>query len=112
MAARCRVPPGRSARSRSPRETGCCSRLGRTEPVAPGEPGPARAGMNGVTSVLSMGVTVGLIAPPAALLGAAWLGVAWRRRAGQFRPPPPGTPVKPAGALTEADLGTGLGRQA
>ena len=68
--------------------------------------------MNGVASVLSMGVTGGLIALAAALLVATVLGVAMRRRAGQFRPPSPGTPAKPAGALTEADLGAGLGRQA
>lgn len=68
--------------------------------------------MNGVGSVLCMGVTGGLIALAAALLVATVLGVAMRRRAGQFRPPSPGTPAKPAGALTEADLGAGLGRQA
>ena len=68
--------------------------------------------MNGVASVLSMGVTGGLIALAAALLVATLLGVAMRRRAGQFRPPSPGTPAKPAGALTEADLGAGLGREA
>ena len=59
-----------------------------------------------------MGVTGGLIALAAALLVATLLGVAMRRRAGQFRPTSPGTPAKPAGALTEADLGAGLGRQA
>ena len=62
-----------------------------------------------------MGVTGGLIALAAALLVATVLGVAMRRRAGQFRaasPAKPGTPAKPAGALTEADLGAGLGRQA
>ena len=68
--------------------------------------------MNGVGSVLCMGVTGGLIALAAALLVATVLGVAMRRRAGQFRPPLPGTSAKPAGALTEADLGAGLGRQA
>ena len=68
--------------------------------------------MNGVGSVLCMGVTGGLIALAAALLVATVLGVAMRRRAGQFRPPSPGTSAKPAGALTEADLGAGLGRQA
>jgi len=68
--------------------------------------------MNGVASVLSTGVTGGLIALAAALLAATLLGVAMRRRAGQFRPLSPGTPAKPAGALTEADLGAGLGRQA
>ena len=59
-----------------------------------------------------MGVTDGLIALAAALLVATVLGVAMRRRAGHFRPASPGTPAKPAGALTEADLGAGLGRQA
>jgi thiol-disulfide isomerase/thioredoxin len=65
-----------------------------------------------------MGVTGGLIALAAALLVATLLGVAMRRRAGQFRPASPrtpakpGAPAKPAGALTEADLGAGLGRQA
>lgn len=65
-----------------------------------------------------MGVTGGLIALAAALLVATVLGVAMRRRAGQFRPASPGTAAKPgtpaktAGALTEADLGAGLGRQA
>ena len=74
--------------------------------------------MNGVASVLSMGMTGGLIALAAALLAATVLGVAMRRRAGQFRPASPrtpakpGAPAKPAGALTEADLGAGLGRQA
>jgi len=68
--------------------------------------------MNGVASVLSMGVTGGLIALAAALLVATVLGVAMRRRAGQFRLASPVTPAKPAGALTEADLGAGLGRQA
>ena len=74
--------------------------------------------MNGVVSVLSIGVTGGLIALAAALLVATVLGVAMRRRAGQFRPASPRTPAKPgtpaktADALTEADLGAGLGRQA
>jgi thiol-disulfide isomerase/thioredoxin len=68
--------------------------------------------MNDVASVLSMGVTGGLIALAAALLVATVLGVAMRRRAGQFRSASPRTPAKPAGALTEADLGAGLGRQA
>jgi thiol-disulfide isomerase/thioredoxin len=71
-----------------------------------------------VASVLSIGVTGGLIALAAALLVATVLGVAMRRRSGQFRtaspgsPAKPGTPAKPADALTEADLGVGLGRQA
>jgi thiol-disulfide isomerase/thioredoxin len=68
--------------------------------------------MNGVASVLSMGVTGGLIALAAALLVATVLGVAMRRRAGQFRPASPAARAKTAGALTEADLGAGLGRQA
>jgi len=65
-----------------------------------------------------MGVTGGLIALAAALLVATLLGVAMRRRAGQFRPASPRTPAKPGapaktvGALTEADLGAGLGRRA
>jgi thiol-disulfide isomerase/thioredoxin len=63
-------------------------------------------------SVLTMGVTGGLIALAAALLVATVLGVTMRRRAGQFRPAPSGTPARPAGALTEADLGASLGRQA
>ena len=74
--------------------------------------------MDGAAPVLSMGVTGGLIALAAALLVATVLGVAMRRRAGQFRPASPRTPAKPgtpaktADALTEADLGAGLGRQA
>jgi thiol-disulfide isomerase/thioredoxin len=72
--------------------------------------------MDGAAPVLSMGVTGGLIALAAALLAATAIGVALRRRAGRFRPGPAGTPPKPAaahsGALTEADLGSSLGRQA
>ena len=72
--------------------------------------------MDGAAPVLSMGVTGGLIALAAALLAAAVLGVALRRRAGRFRPGPQGAPAKTAGAgngaLTEADLGRSLGRQA
>jgi thiol-disulfide isomerase/thioredoxin len=71
--------------------------------------------MDRVASVLSMGVTGGLIALAAALLVATVLGVAMRRRAGQFRAAPPakpGPPAQPAGGLTEADLGADLGRQA
>ena len=70
--------------------------------------------MDGAAPVLSMGVTGGLIALAAALLAAAVLGVALRRRAGRFRPGSPGTPTAGAGngALTEADLGRSLGRQA
>ena len=66
--------------------------------------------------VLSMGVTGGLIALAAALLAATALGVALRRRAGRFRPGPAGAPARPGqagtGTLTEADLGSSLGRQA
>jgi thiol-disulfide isomerase/thioredoxin len=62
-----------------------------------------------------MGVTGGLIALAAALLVATVLGVTLRTRAGRFRPAgtrAPGTPAKAPGALTEADLGASLGRQA
>ena len=72
--------------------------------------------MDGAAPVLSMGVTGGLIALAAALLAATVVGLVLRRRAGRFRPGPPGTPEKTAsagtGALTEADLGASLGRQA
>jgi thiol-disulfide isomerase/thioredoxin len=73
--------------------------------------------MDDAGPVLSMGVTGGLIALAAALVVATVLGVALRRRAGRFRPGSPGTPAAaPAraetAALTEADLGAGLGRQA
>ena len=70
--------------------------------------------MHGAAPVLSMGVTGGLIALAAALLAATVLGVALRRRAGRFRPGSPVTPTAGAGngALTEADLGRSLGRQA
>jgi thiol-disulfide isomerase/thioredoxin len=61
-------------------------------------------------------VTGGLIALAAAVLAATALGVTLRRRAGRFRPGAPGTPADPGragtGALTEADLGSSLGRQA
>ena len=66
--------------------------------------------------VLSLGVTGGLIALAAALLVAAVLGVALRRRAGRFRSSSAGTVGKTnraeAGALTEADLGGSLGAHA
>jgi thiol-disulfide isomerase/thioredoxin len=82
--------------------------------------------MDGAVIVLSMGVTGGLIALAAALLVATVLGTALRRRAGRFRPGPPATPAAPGRAetaaptektrtgttLTEADLGSSLGRQA
>jgi thiol-disulfide isomerase/thioredoxin len=82
--------------------------------------------MDRAAPVLSMGVTGGLIALAAALLVATVFGVALRRRAGRFRSGSPGTPAKPGRAgpetqtretqiretLTEADLGTSLGKQA
>jgi thiol-disulfide isomerase/thioredoxin len=71
--------------------------------------------MDDAAGVLSMGVTGGLIALAAALLVATALGVTLRRRAGRFRPGPAGTArnASPArAALTEADLGRSLGRQA
>jgi thiol-disulfide isomerase/thioredoxin len=61
-------------------------------------------------------VTGGLIALAVALLVATALGVALRRRAGRFGAGAPGIVPKTAsaetGALTEADLGRSLGRQA
>ena len=72
--------------------------------------------MDPASSALSMGVTGGLIALAAALLAATALGVALRRRAGRFRPGPPGTSRTTAragtGVVTEADLGRSLGKQA
>ena len=72
--------------------------------------------MDDAAFVLCMGVTGGLIGLAAALLVATGLGVALRRRAGRFRPGSPGTPARTSradtGALTEADLGSSLGRQA
>ena len=72
--------------------------------------------MDPAPSVLSMGVTGGLIALAATLLVATVLGFALRRRAGRFRPGRPGTGPATARAgtevLTEADLGRRLGRQA
>ena len=72
--------------------------------------------MDDAAAVLCMGVTGGLIGLAAALLVATALGVALRRRAGRFGAGSPGTAAKPSragtGALTEADLGSGLGRQA
>jgi thiol-disulfide isomerase/thioredoxin len=76
--------------------------------------------MDEAASVLSMGVTGGMIALAAALLVATALGVGLRRRAGRFRTgPAAGLAHRPAGpgqagtgALTEADLGSSLGRQA
>jgi thiol-disulfide isomerase/thioredoxin len=73
--------------------------------------------MDRAAPALSTGVTGGLIALAAALLVATVLGVTLRARAGRFRPAAPGRPApgrkaKASGALTEADLGAGLGRQA
>jgi thiol-disulfide isomerase/thioredoxin len=72
--------------------------------------------MDPAASVLSMGVTSGLIALAAALLVATVLGFALRRRAGRFRPGPPGTGPATARAgtevLTEAELGRSLGERA
>jgi thiol-disulfide isomerase/thioredoxin len=72
--------------------------------------------MDDASSVLCMGVTGGLIALAAALLVATALGVALRRRSGRFRPGSAGPAANPSragtGALTEADLGSSLGRQA
>ena len=62
---------------------------------------------------LYTGVTSGLIALAAVLLVATVMGVALRRRAGRFRPGSPGAAaMTPNAALTEADLGSSLGRQA
>jgi thiol-disulfide isomerase/thioredoxin len=71
-----------------------------------------RAGMDRAARVLFTGVTGGLIALAAALLVATALGVTLRARAGRFRAAPPGGPAKASAALTEADLGASLGRQA
>jgi thiol-disulfide isomerase/thioredoxin len=69
--------------------------------------------MDAAAFVLSMGVTGGLIALAAALVVATVIGVALRRRAGQFRPGSSASSAKtPGSALTEADLGSSLGRQA
>ena len=73
--------------------------------------------MDDAPRVLWMGVTGGLIALAAALLVATVLGVTLRARAGRFRPAAPGRSApgrkaKASGALTAADLGAGLGRQA
>ena len=71
--------------------------------------------MDSAALALCLCVTGGLIALAAALLVATALGLALRRRAGRFRPGSPGGPrASQAGtaALTEADLGSPLGRQA
>jgi thiol-disulfide isomerase/thioredoxin len=67
--------------------------------------------------VLSMSVTGGVIALGAVLIVATAVGMAWRRRAGRFRPGPAATAGDTAaaaqdGALTEADLGSRLGERA
>lgn len=81
--------------------------------------------MEAVARVLSTGMTGGLIALAAALVAATVFGLAWRRRAGRFRPVPTApwaSAEAEAGSasqaqagpdvLTEADLGGRLGRQA
>ncbi len=76
--------------------------------------------MEEVATALVTGMSGGLIALVAALIVATVLGLAWRWRAGRFRTGPsavapagltPDAGVRPA-LLTEADLGTRLGRQA
>jgi thiol-disulfide isomerase/thioredoxin len=63
-------------------------------------------------------MTGGIIALVAALVAATALGLGWQWRAGRFRaarsgPPAAGTvPQAGPGVLTEADLGSSLGRQA
>jgi thiol-disulfide isomerase/thioredoxin len=71
--------------------------------------------MDEAALVLCIGVTGGLIALAAALAAASLLGLALRRRAGRFRAAPVPAPVSAgprADVLTEADLGSPLGRQA
>ena len=80
--------------------------------------------MDAAAAVLSMSVTVGLIALVAALAVATVFGVGLRRRAGRFRPRSPGVsgpgprPAATGGAgtgadgLSEADLGATLGSRA
>jgi thiol-disulfide isomerase/thioredoxin len=69
--------------------------------------------MDEAARVLCIGVTGGLIALAAAIAAASLLGLALRRRAGRFRAAPVPSPVSPgADVLTEADLGSPLGRQA
>ncbi len=69
--------------------------------------------MDEAARVLCIGVTGGLIALAAALAAASLLGLALRRRAGRFRAAPASVPAGPRGdVLTEADLGSPLGRQA
>ena len=62
---------------------------------------------------LYTGVTGGLIALAAVLLVATALGVVLRRRTGRFRPGSPRVAAMTShAALTEADLGSSLGRRA
>jgi thiol-disulfide isomerase/thioredoxin len=65
---------------------------------------------------LCTGMSGGLIALVAALVAATVLGLAWRRRTGQFRAAPPPRAARAEGpgpdVLTEEDLGGPLGRQA
>jgi thiol-disulfide isomerase/thioredoxin len=69
--------------------------------------------MDGGRSVLSMGVTGGLIALAAALVVATVVGVALRRRAGRFRASSSSSSSSSStDSLTGADLGGALGRQA
>jgi thiol-disulfide isomerase/thioredoxin len=72
--------------------------------------------MDPAASVLSIGVTGGLMALAAALLVATAIGFTLRRRAGRFRPARPGTGLATGRAgtdvLTEADLGHPLGARA
>lgn len=79
--------------------------------------------MDAVASVLSTGMSGGLIALAAALVVATVLGLAWRWRTGRFLAGPrarvtrlPGQVTAVAGRgpdiLTEADLGCRLGEQA
>jgi thiol-disulfide isomerase/thioredoxin len=72
--------------------------------------------MDAAASVLSTGMSGGLIALAAVLVAATVLGVVLRRRAGRFRAGPSGPTARTAGTgpgvLTEADLGSHLGEQA
>jgi thiol-disulfide isomerase/thioredoxin len=62
--------------------------------------------MDAVASVLSTGMSGGLIALAAALVAATVLGLAWRWRTGRF------LARRGPDILTEADLGSRLGEQA
>jgi len=72
--------------------------------------------MDDAAGVLCSDVTAGLIALLAALVAASVLGLALRRRAGRFRAGSARPASHAAGTapdvLTEADLGSSLGRQA